>query len=170
MWLLRKYESFTAKDLKKILKKLKLENGDILEIKFVAKKLRKLLNKSDNADQHLSQNMPEPLDLDHDSLINNNFWGYVKRFFTKNTGSFPSFNLTQCTSYFTKIFFSINPTKTFKIPNGIPKFTSPQTQFNLDPPTYQEITNVIRKMKPSGSPYPLDLLSALSAVHIYVPI
>ena len=34
----RKYESFTAKDLKKVLKKLKLENGDILEIKFVAKK------------------------------------------------------------------------------------------------------------------------------------
>ena len=59
----RKYESFTAKDLKKVLKKLKLENGDILEIKFVAKKLRKLLNKSDNADQHLNQNIPEPLDL-----------------------------------------------------------------------------------------------------------
>ena len=29
----RKYESFTAKVLKKVLKKLKLENGDILEIK-----------------------------------------------------------------------------------------------------------------------------------------
>ena len=42
----RKYASFTAKDLKKVLKKLKLENGDILEIKFVAKELRKLLNKS----------------------------------------------------------------------------------------------------------------------------
>ena len=76
----RKYESFTAKDLKKVLKKLKLENGDILEIKFVAKKLRKLVNKSDNADQHLNQNIPEPLDFDHDSLINNNFWGYVNDF------------------------------------------------------------------------------------------
>ena len=157
----RKYESFTAKDLKKVLKKLKLENGDILEIKFVAKKLRKLVNKSDNADQHLNQNILEPLDFDHDSLINNNFWGYVKRFFTKNTGSFPSFNLTQCTSYFTKTFSSINPTKTFKIPDWIPKFTSPQTQFNLDPPTYQEITNVIRKMKPSGSPCPLDQISVI---------
>ena len=68
----RKYASFTAKDLKKVLKKLKLENGDILEIKFVAKELRKLINKSDNAGQHLNQNIPEPLDLDHDSLINNN--------------------------------------------------------------------------------------------------
>ena len=39
-----KYESFSTKDLKKSLKKLKLENGEILEIKFVAKKLRNLLN------------------------------------------------------------------------------------------------------------------------------
>ena len=69
----RKYESFTTKDLKNVLKKLKLENGDILEIKFVAKKLRKLLNKSDNADQHLNQNIPEPVDLVHDGLINSNF-------------------------------------------------------------------------------------------------
>ena len=69
--------------------------------------------------------------------------------------------MTQCTSYFTKTFSSINPTKTFKIPDWIPKFTSPQTQFNLDPPTYQEITNVIRKMKPSGSPCPLDQISVI---------
>ena len=123
----RKYENFSTKDLKKVLKKLKLENGDILEIKFVAKRLRNLLNKSDNADQHLNQNIHESVGLDHDSLINKNFWGYVKRFFTKNTSQFPSFTLAQCTSYFTKTFSSINPTKTFKIPNWIPKFTSPQT-------------------------------------------
>ena len=130
----RKFENFSTKDLKKVLKKLKLENGDILEIKFVAKRLRDLLNKSDNADQHLNQNIHESVGLDHDSLINKNFWGYVKRFFTKNTSQFPSFTLAQCTSYFTKTFSSTNPTKTFKIPNWIPKFTSPQTQFNLDPP------------------------------------
>ncbi|CAB4003112.1 Hypothetical predicted protein [Paramuricea clavata] len=64
----RKYESFSTKDLKNSLKKLKLENGDILEIKFVAKKLRNLLNKSNitdpnNTDSHASAN------IDHDSLI-----------------------------------------------------------------------------------------------------
>ena len=48
----RKYESFSTKDLKKTLKKLKLENGDISEIKFVAKKLRNLLNKSNSTDSH----------------------------------------------------------------------------------------------------------------------
>ncbi len=35
-----KYQAFSTKDLKKVLRKLKMENGDILEIKFVAKKLR----------------------------------------------------------------------------------------------------------------------------------
>ncbi len=39
----KKYETFTTKDSKKALRKLKLENGDVLEIKFVAKKLRNLL-------------------------------------------------------------------------------------------------------------------------------
>ena len=41
----RKYRTSTTKDLKKTLRKLKLENGDVFEIKFVAKKLRILLNK-----------------------------------------------------------------------------------------------------------------------------
>ncbi len=40
-----KYKSCSAKDLRKVLKKLKCENGDLQEIKFVAKKLRCLLSK-----------------------------------------------------------------------------------------------------------------------------
>ena len=138
----RKYESFSTKDLKKTLKKLKLVNGDISEIKFVAKKLRNLLNKSNSTHSH--NNSHASADVDHDSLIGKNFWGYVKRFFKKNTSSLPSFNLTQCTSYFTKTLAAISPNKTFCIPSWIPKFSSPQTPFNLDPPTYQEITNIIR--------------------------
>ena len=62
-----KYENFSTKDLKKVLKKLKSENGDILEIKFVAKRLRNLLNKSDNSDHNFSHNNTA---LDHDSLMN----------------------------------------------------------------------------------------------------
>ena len=131
-----------------------------MEIKFVAKKLRNLLNKSNttdpnNTDSHASAN------IDHDSLIGKSVWGFVKQFFKKNTSSFPSFNLAECTSYFTKTLSAISPTKTFNIPSWIPKFESPQTPFNLDPPTYQEITNVIRKMKPSGSPCPLDQISII---------
>ena len=69
--------------------------------------------------------------------------------------------MAQCTSYFTNTFSAINPHKTFSIPSWIPQFASPKTPFNLDPPTYQEITKVIRKMKPSGSPCPLDQISII---------
>ena len=156
----RKYQTFSTKDLKKALKKFKLENGSILEIKFVAKKLRILLNKSNNTELHNSDSHASA-DIDHDNLIGKNFWGYVKIVFKKNTSSLPSFNLAHCTSYFTKTFSAISLNKTFNIPSWIPKFASPQTPFKLDPPTYQEITNVIRKMKLSGSPCPLDQISII---------
>ena len=152
-----KYKTFSTKDLKKALKKLKLENGNVTEIKFVAKKLRNVLNKI--TAEHNNNN--ETAEVDHDHLISKNFWGYVKKYFKKKSSLLPSFNMAQCTSYFTKTFSALNPNKTFSIPSWIPKFASLQTPFNLDPPTYQEITNVIRKMKPSGSPCPLDQLSVI---------
>ena len=93
--------------------------------------------------------------------MNKNFWGYVKKVFKKKSDSLPTFDLAQCTAYFTKTFSAIIPSKTFTIPSWIPKFNSPTTQFNLDPPTYNEITSVIRKMKPSGSPCPLDQISVI---------
>ena len=87
------------------------------------------------------------------------FIGEIKKYFKKGGSLLPSFNMGQCTTYFT----ALNPSKTFCIPSWILKFASPQAPFKLDPPppTYQEITNVIRKMKPSGSPCPLDRLSVI---------
>jgi hypothetical protein len=106
----RKYQTFSTNDLKKALKKLKLENGSILEIKFVAKKLRVLLNKSNNTELHNSDSHASA-DIDQDNLIGKNFWGYVKKFFKKNTSSLPSLNLAQCTSYFPKTFSAISQVK-----------------------------------------------------------
>ena len=76
-----KYQSCTAKDLKKALKKLKSENGNLLEIKFVAKKLRNLLSKAVTEQQHADINASDK--VDHNDLINKNFWGYVKKVFKK---------------------------------------------------------------------------------------
>ncbi|CAB3997754.1 Hypothetical predicted protein [Paramuricea clavata] len=131
-----KYKSCSAKELKKVLKNLKCKNGDLKEIKFVAKKLRCLLSKNNTDLQHADVNASD--NIDHDKLFNNNFW-----------------------AYFTKTLSAVIPNKTFSIPSWIPKFNSPTTPFNLDPPTYNEITNVIRKMKPSGSPCPLDQISVI---------
>ena len=113
----RKYRTSTTNELKKL-------NGDVLEIKFVAKKLRILLNKSKGTNE-TNTYINQCGKIDHDNLISKNFWGYVKRFFKKGSGLLPSFNVAQCTSYFTKTFSSNNPNKTFSIPSWIPKFTSP---------------------------------------------
>ena len=69
--------------------------------------------------------------------------------------------MTDCFTYFSKSLAKINPNRLFNIPSWIPNLSDPEVQFNLDPPTYQQITNVIRKMKSSGSPCPLDQLSII---------
>ena len=138
-----KYKSHSAKDLKKVLKKLKCENGDLKEIKFVAKKLRYLLGNKSTESQRADINVPDG--IDHNKLLSNNFLGYVKIFFKKKSESFPSFDLAQCTIYFTKSLSAAFSNKIFNIPSWIPKFNAPTLPFILDPPTYNEITNVIRK-------------------------
>ena len=56
----------------------------------------------------------------------------------------------------TRTLLSVNPTKVFNLPSWIPTLSDPVISFNLEPPTYQQLSNVIRKMKASGSPCPLD--------------
>ena len=53
----------------------------------------------------------------------------------------------------------VNPYKLFKIPNWIPMLPEPITEFDLTPPTYQQVTNIIRKMK--TSPCPLYQISVI---------
>ena len=67
--------------------------------------------------------------------------------------------MTQCFSYFTKTLAAIHPNKQFTIPSWIPALSDPEVQFDLDPPSYQQVTNIIRRMKASVSPCPLDQLS-----------
>ena len=57
--------------------------------------------------------------------------------------------------------FPTSRNKIFWIPSWIPMLPEPTVQFNLDPRTYQQVTNIIRKMKISGSPCPLDQLSTI---------
>ena len=69
--------------------------------------------------------------------------------------------MNQCLNYFIKTLSSINPTKVFNLPGWIPSLSDPEIPFNLEPPTYEQITNVIRKIKASGSPCPLDQISII---------
>ena len=153
-----KYKDNTTKDLKGILKALKRSGGDIEEIKFVSRELRHKLRNGNNGDINTKVNT----NLDHDSLIGNSFWCYIKRFLTSKNKQLPSFTEARCISIFRNTFASLNPNKHFRIPSWIPFFALPQIPFTSEPPSYQQVTNIIRNMKSSGSPCPLDQLSIIA--------
>ena len=71
--------------------------------------------------------------------------------------------MNKCFDYFASIrnLLSVNPTKVFNLPSWILTLSDPAIPFNLEPPTYQQLSNVIRKMEASGSPCPLDQLSII---------
>ena len=151
-----KYKDYTVKELKKALQNLKSNKGDLSEIKYVSRTLRDKLRNNDGLTSDSNES------FNHDNYIGRNFWGYIKNVINKKDSILPSFNVTDCFTYFSKSLAKINPNRLFNIPSWIPKLSDPEVQFNLDPPTYQQITNVIRKMKSSaGSPCPLDQLSII---------
>ena len=154
--LINKYKDHTVKKLKKALANLKSSNSDPTEIKYVSRTLRdKLRNNNNNTQTESSHEYA----FNHDKYLQRNFWGYVKNVLGRKQTLFPSFTVLECFNYFKKSLAAIHPEKLFPIPNWIPKLCRPQIQFDLDPPTYQQITTVIRKMKTSGSPCLLDQLS-----------
>ena len=138
--------------------KFKAANSDLMEVKFVSRVLRdKLRNKTNNT--HTDENHGNS--LNHDKYLERNFWGYVKNVLNKTENVFPTFTMSECLNYFSRTLAAVNPSKLFQIPSWIPKFNNPQIQFDLDPPSYRHITTVIRKMKASGSPCPLDQISVI---------
>ena len=62
-----KYDTYTVKDLKKELKRLRLNGGSIREIKFVSRKLRGLLSNKQQIKCH-----------NHDNNSKKNVWGMSK--------------------------------------------------------------------------------------------
>ena len=107
-----------------------------------------------NPNNNLDNNFPNSTDewFNHDKYFERNFWGYVKKVLNYKESTLPTFDINDCFSYFKKVLAKINPNKVFHIPKWIPLF---------QPPTYQQVTNIIRKMKTSGSPCPLDQLSII---------
>jgi len=132
------------------LKNLKKCNADLAQIRFVAKLLRSKLR--DCSQQH-------NVSIGHEKQVETNFWGYVKSYFKSSTSSSPSFDISACTRYFQDFFRPINPSKCFKIPDWIPPLADASKPYDSSPPSYHQITEVIRRMKASGSPFPIDKIS-----------
>ena len=97
-----------------------------------------------------------------DENIKKHFWGFVKSTFKQGTSLLPSFDVTTCTSFFARTFNSINPFKSFEIPSWIPSLPAPTVLCDLSPPSYKQITKVVRRIKASGSPCPLHQISIIT--------
>ena len=147
-----KYDCYSVKELKKQWKSLKLSNAAVSGIQFASHLLRTRISK---AEKELHRRSSD------DNYICNNFWGYVKATFQSSNSPSPQFSKQQCTDFFTEVFSAISPGKIFNLPDWIPTFNKPESAFDLTPPSYQQITQIIRRMKASGSPCPLDKISRI---------
>ena len=146
-----KYNGYSNYKLKSCLKQLKNSGADIAKIRYVSHLLRNRLNKSRAANS----------DRNDDEKIRMNFWGYVKNIFEKSAVELPAFDVSTCTDLFSKFFSSLNTKKNFQIPDWIPSLSFPTSPFDLSPPSYKQITKVVRRIKASGSPCPIDQLSII---------
>ena len=162
--LVNKYKDNGIKELKRNLKSLKSSNNNPNEIKYVSHLLREKLKSPSNNNSQCDSRLDEcdtPHNIDHDKYIQKNFWSYVKNILNNNDSVLPSFNLNQCLEYLTKTLTAIYPNKLSHIPSWIPKLADPVIQFDLQPPTYRQVTNIIRRMKASGCPCPFDQISII---------
>ena len=147
-----KYEPKCKKELKLCLRTLKRNQASYSEIQYVSRLLRAKLNDSNAVSVSASK---------IDDQIRRNFWGFIKQSFNHTNALSPTFNASTCTEFFSKFFSTINPVKSFTIPSWIPSFSQPSIPYDLSPPSYQQITKVIRRIKASGSPCPLDKISII---------
>ena len=148
---IKKYKDMPKRSLKTNLKFLEQTQASPLEIKYV---LRLLRNKLRNTTGTLT------LEIDHEQ-IKKNFWGYVKANLKQSSSLSPSFDIDACRTFFQDFFCSNNSSKSFRIPDWIPSLSTPVVPYNLSPPSYQQITKIVRRMKALGSPCPLDKISII---------
>ena len=107
-----------------------------------------------------------------DDEISETFGGCAKKFF--KSGTFVSIFQRSSGYYFTDARKCINRMKVYTIPSWMPKPKEPNIPFNLPPPSYQEITRIIKRMKSSGSTMPirpdinnlLQVMTILKIIHV----
>ena len=152
-----KYKDFLKYQLRKALKTLKSRNleNNLNEVRFVSKLLRSKIS-STSTEKNFDDN-----ETDHNKSFDSGFWSYSKKYIDQAKTVLPQFNASSCYVYYKKLFKCSDKSKQFERPTWMPEYERPTVQFNDSPPTYQEITKIIKKMKTSGSPCPLDQISVI---------
>ena len=148
-----KYKDFGKQQLKREFRELKKKQDKrVTSIHLISKLLR---NKNDNKNIKIFIS-------DHDAEIRKHFSGYTKAQFDNAENLKSSFNKLTCYNYFKKVFKATSPRPIFTILIWLTKFNQPNHAFDDTPPTYVQITNIIRKIKYNGSPCPLDQMPVIA--------
>ena len=138
-------------ELKSELHSLKLgQPKDIGKIKLLEKCIRNKL------DAKKSEIIP-----DLDRGLNKSFWKTCEKLFTTCSNILPPFSLQVAYDYFTGVL-SCKAHSNFAPPAWFPPLPSPTTSFNTSPPSYQEVTKAINRMKNKSSPCPLDQIPIIA--------
>ena len=148
-----RYVNYSKHQLKRELKTLKHQSpGDLESIRYVFKLLRNKATCKFPCNEYST---------DHNREIKKDFWRYTTKYLDTDTNPCPTFNSETCTKYFKNIWRRICPDQVFVIPNWLPNLLAPKYEFQTLPPTYSQITRIIRLMKPNGSACPLDQISII---------
>ena len=104
---------------------------------------------------------------DEESKHNNftykkNPWAFMKAFQYEDKNS-PTFGNIQCHQYFQDILKEKNPSRIFERPDWMPIIPPPNQPFvhSSSPPTFKDVSNIVRRMRARSSPCPLDGLSVI---------
>ena len=121
------------------------------EIRFVSRLLQNRYRKK------------ESKSFDHQLLYKSNFWEYCDKIFEPAENRVkPNFSEKDCYKYFKKTLSEKNRFGDYNTPLWMQKLNKPTIDFNLEAPTYREITKTIFKMKSSSSPSQLDQVSIIA--------
>ena len=103
------------------------------------------------------------MDFDHQTEFYKNYWEYCEKVLRPQSDTIkPTFKETDCKQCFRKILSEKNCQKSFNPPSWMKTLNKPTINFNLETPSYVEITKIIMKMKSSASPCPNDVISIIT--------
>jgi len=141
----------SVKALKKDLKSLKALQSDQAEISYVSRLIRQklsTLNTTNSTDEIAYK-------------LHRSFWQTCRDIFNKATDCLPSFDILDCSRYFTDILRQTYHKRKFSIPTWIPSLPSPTSEYSDSPPKYKHVATAINKCKASGSACPFNQLSVI---------
>ncbi|ESN90110.1 hypothetical protein HELRODRAFT_182804 [Helobdella robusta] len=142
--------------LKKELKQLKLlgrnnHNFD-LQIKTLSKQIRSRIASTKRNKLEKTLNITNQL--------KHKFWATCEKLFNPTPNLLPQFGVDKCKQFFNNILNDQSCNK-HSLPNWIKTLPNPSIACDTNPPTFNEISSIIRKCNWRASPCPLDQMSVI---------